>query len=209
MQDDASSNTTFAPQVWAGKNANFVSGSGNTTTGYSGYQLAASGVATTSTLDLKIIRPLNSADNLIGVTVNTNMNAKWLVKLNNYEYANQTADHLREGWCHGRYYHRRTPESSLARHQRMVGPVATPSARRNGPISSTSETSGLAAKERRGNLRLRARPDSKTTGLRARLTIPKSRLRSCASTHVATLLGYIVTFEELRDDLYEVVSKSA
>ena len=91
VQDDASSNTAFAPQLWAGKNANFVSGSGNTTTGYSGYQLAASGVATTSTLDLKIIRPLNSADNLIGTTTNTNMNAKWLVKLNNYEYANQTA----------------------------------------------------------------------------------------------------------------------
>jgi hypothetical protein len=91
VQDDASSNTTFAPQVWAGKNANFVSGSGNTTTGYSGYQLAASGVATTNTLDLKIIRPLNSADNLIGTTTNTNMNAKWLVKLNNYQYANQEA----------------------------------------------------------------------------------------------------------------------
>ena len=71
--------------------ANFVSGAGNTTTGYSGYQLAASGVATTNTLDLKIIRALNSADNLIGTTTNTNMNAKWLVKLNNYQYANQEA----------------------------------------------------------------------------------------------------------------------
>jgi hypothetical protein len=91
VQDDASSNTNFAPQIWAGKNANFVSGTGNTTTGYSGYQLAASSVATTNTLDLKIIRPLNSADNLIGTTTNTNMNAKWLVKLNNYEYANQIA----------------------------------------------------------------------------------------------------------------------
>ena len=35
VQDDASSNTAFAPQLWSGKNANFVSGSGNTTTGYS------------------------------------------------------------------------------------------------------------------------------------------------------------------------------
>ncbi len=91
VQDDAGSNTAFAPQLWSGKNANFVSGSGNTTTGYSGYQLAAAGVATTNTLDLKIIRALNQADNLIGTTTNTNMNAKWLVKLNNHQYANQEA----------------------------------------------------------------------------------------------------------------------
>jgi hypothetical protein len=91
VQDDASSQTTFAPQVWAGKNATLASGSGNTTTGYSGWQLAASTVATTNTLDVKIIRPLNSADNLIGTTTNSNMNAKWLVKLNNYQYANQEA----------------------------------------------------------------------------------------------------------------------
>ncbi len=91
VRDDGSSNTNFAPSLWPGKNATLVPGSGNTTTGYSGWQLAASTVATTNTLDVKIIRALNQADNLIGTTTNTNMNAIWLVKLNNYEYANQTA----------------------------------------------------------------------------------------------------------------------
>lgn len=91
VQDDASTQSSFAPIVWAGKNANLVSGSGSTTTGFSGWQLAASTVATTNTLDVKIIRPLQQADNVIGGTVNTNMNAKWLVKLNNSRFANQTA----------------------------------------------------------------------------------------------------------------------
>jgi len=87
VQDDASTQNTYAPQLWAGKNANLVSGSGSTYSGFSGWQLQASSVATTSTLDLKIMRPLNSADNAIGTAANTNMNAKWLVKLNNYQYA--------------------------------------------------------------------------------------------------------------------------
>lgn len=90
IQDDASSQAT-APNLWAGKNANLVSGTGSTLTGYSGWQLAASTVATTNTLDLKIMRALNEVDNAIGVAANTNMNAKWLVKLNNYQYANQVA----------------------------------------------------------------------------------------------------------------------
>lgn len=89
-QDDASAQAT-APTLWAGKNANLVSGSGSTITGYSGWQLAASTVATTNTLDVKIIRPLQQADNVISGTANTNMNAKWLVKLNNYRFANQIA----------------------------------------------------------------------------------------------------------------------
>jgi hypothetical protein len=90
VQDDASSQAT-APNLWPGKNANLVAGSGNTTTGYSGWQLAASTVATTNTLDVKIIRGLQQADNTIGTSANTNMNAKWLVKLNNQRFANQTA----------------------------------------------------------------------------------------------------------------------
>jgi len=91
IQDDASTQSSFAPTVWSGKNANFVSGSGSTTTGFSGYQLQASSVATTNTLDLKIMRALNQSDNAIGGTTNTNMNAKWLVKINNHQYANQEA----------------------------------------------------------------------------------------------------------------------
>ena len=63
----------------------------STVTGFSGWQLQASSVATTNTLDLKIIRPLQEADNVIGTSANTNMNAKWLVKLNNSRFANQIA----------------------------------------------------------------------------------------------------------------------
>jgi hypothetical protein len=90
IQDDASSQAT-APKLWAGKNASLVTGSGSTVTGYSGWQMAASTVATTNSLDLKIIRPLQQPDNTIGTTANTNMNAKWLVKLNNSRFGNLIA----------------------------------------------------------------------------------------------------------------------
>lgn len=90
VQDDASTQAV-APKLWAGKNANLVSGTGSTVTGYSGWQMAASTVATTNTLDVKIIRPLQQPDNTIGGTANTSMNAKWLVKLNNSRFANQIA----------------------------------------------------------------------------------------------------------------------
>ena len=91
IQDDASSQAT-APNLWPGKNANLTAGGGgSTTTGYSSYQLQASSVATTNTLDLKIVRGLQQPDNTIGTAANTNMNAKWLVKLNKSLWANQTA----------------------------------------------------------------------------------------------------------------------
>lgn len=90
IQDDASAQAR-APNLWAGRNANLVSGTGSTVTGYSGWQMAASTVATTNTLDLKIMRPLTQADNTISNVANTNMNAKWLVKLNNLRHANQIA----------------------------------------------------------------------------------------------------------------------
>jgi hypothetical protein len=90
IQDDASSQAT-APKLFAGKNASLVTGTGSTVTGYSGWQMAASTVATTNTLDLKIMRPLQQPDNTIGTAANTNMNAKWLVKLNNSRFANLIA----------------------------------------------------------------------------------------------------------------------
>ena len=90
VQDDASAQAR-APNQWAGRNANLVAGSGSTVTGFSGWQLAASTVATTNTLDLHIIRPLSQADNVVSSVANTNMNAKWLVQLNNYRLDNQIA----------------------------------------------------------------------------------------------------------------------
>lgn len=66
------------------KNANLVSGTGSTITGYSGWQLQSSSVATTSTLQLRLVRPLDQTDNVLGV------NAKWLVKLNLSQFGNAT-----------------------------------------------------------------------------------------------------------------------
>jgi hypothetical protein len=90
VQDDASPQAIL-PTKWAGLNANFVFGSGSTVTGYSGYQLQALSVASTSTLDIKIIRPLDQSDNTISATANVGYNAKWLVKLNNHQFTNQEA----------------------------------------------------------------------------------------------------------------------
>lgn len=86
IQDDASSQAT-APIAWANKNASLVSGTGSTVTGYSGWQLNASTVASGSNLQLKILRPLIQADNTVGLTANANMRGKWLVKLNIHSLA--------------------------------------------------------------------------------------------------------------------------
>lgn len=88
IQDDASAQARAA-NLWAGRNANMVAGSG--ASGFSGWQLASSTVATTNTLDLKIIRPLPQVDNTIGAVANTQQNAKWLVKINNSRFANLIA----------------------------------------------------------------------------------------------------------------------
>lgn len=89
--DDASTQTTFGTH-WAGKNASLVSGSGSTITGYSGWQLAGSTVASGSNLQLKIMRALDVADNTIaGAAVGaTNGNQRWLVKINIHQYADST-----------------------------------------------------------------------------------------------------------------------
>lgn len=68
-----------------GLNAPFVVGSGSTVTGYSGVELNNVGEATTNTLDLKIIGLVPRENNAVGE------NAKWIVRLNNHIYVNQTA----------------------------------------------------------------------------------------------------------------------
>lgn len=90
IQDDASAQAR-APNQWAGRNANLVSGTGSATTGYSGWQLAASTVAVTNTLDLRIMRPLDTPDNTVSNVANGSPNAKWLVALNNRRFINQIA----------------------------------------------------------------------------------------------------------------------
>jgi len=69
----------------AGLNADFVVGSGSTTTGLSGVELDNSTEATSNTLDLQIVGFVNRADNVIGE------HAKWLVRINRHQFANQVA----------------------------------------------------------------------------------------------------------------------
>lgn len=68
-----------------GLNANFVVAAGSTTTGYSGVELNNSGEAGTNTLDLQIVGLVNRDDNAVGE------NAKWLVRVNRHQFANQVA----------------------------------------------------------------------------------------------------------------------
>jgi hypothetical protein len=68
-----------------GLNANFVVAAGSTYTGMSGVELNNATEATTNTLDLKIVGLANRTDNEIGE------HAKWLVRINRHQYANQVA----------------------------------------------------------------------------------------------------------------------
>lgn len=68
-----------------GLNADFVVGSGSTTTGMSGVELNNATEATTNTLDLQIVDFVNREDNAIGE------HAKFLVRINRHQYSNQVA----------------------------------------------------------------------------------------------------------------------
>lgn len=66
-----------------GLNANFVVGSGSTVTGLSAMELNNATEAATGTLDLLITGFVNRVDNAIGE------NAKWHVRINRHQFANQ------------------------------------------------------------------------------------------------------------------------
>lgn len=66
------------------RNANLVSGAGSTVTGYSGWMLNSSTLNTTNTLQMRIIRLLQQADNAVGT------NAKWLCRINLHALINST-----------------------------------------------------------------------------------------------------------------------
>lgn len=68
----------------AGKNVDFIVGSGDTYNGMSGMEIDSNTVGTTDTLPIKLIRPDFSSDNAIGT------NCKWIVKINNHCYGNVT-----------------------------------------------------------------------------------------------------------------------
>lgn len=83
IQDDGTA-TLAATDVGANFNMVF-STAGSTTTGQSGVQLAANSTATTSTLQLNLLRLAPISNNSLGV------NAVWRVKLNNHTESPNTA----------------------------------------------------------------------------------------------------------------------
>jgi len=83
IQEDSSGATLAASNI--GQNINLVAGSGNTTTGRSGFQIASSTAATTSTLQMRIEAAVVRQDNAIGT------NAKWLVRANQHTDALNSA----------------------------------------------------------------------------------------------------------------------
>ena len=68
-----------------GLNCDFVVAAGSTVTGLSGVELNNATEATTNTLDLKLLGIVNRAD------VEAGEHAKWLVKINRHQFANQIA----------------------------------------------------------------------------------------------------------------------
>lgn len=69
----------------AGLNANIVVAAGSTVTAMSGTELNNGTEATTNTLDLHIVGPVNREDNAIGE------HCKWLVTINRHQFSNQVA----------------------------------------------------------------------------------------------------------------------
>ena len=67
------------------KNADFIAGAGSTVTGQSGWMLDSSTIATTNTLQLRLISGLQEADNTMASSY-----AKWLVKINLHSLTNTT-----------------------------------------------------------------------------------------------------------------------
>lgn len=78
IQEDSDSATLAVTDI--GLNANFIIGTGNTTTGVSAVELDSNTAATTATLDCRILGLLKRPDNEIGA------NAIWLVKLINHPH---------------------------------------------------------------------------------------------------------------------------
>ena len=75
---------------WSSKNTNLVSGSGSTVTGYSGWTISGSSIATTSTLLMRVLRLFDTPD-AVSNAQPPSANAKWLVKINKHALADSTA----------------------------------------------------------------------------------------------------------------------
>lgn len=82
-QEDSTGNALTADSV--GSNISFAGSGGSTTTGFSAIELDSDTAANTGTLACQIIELADRDDNEIGD------NAKWLVRFNDIQYANQIA----------------------------------------------------------------------------------------------------------------------
>lgn len=82
---DGASGTAFTAAD-VGLNCNVVVGTGSTVTGYSAMELDNTTEATTNTLDVKLIRVVNRADNDPTIA-----SGKYLVRLNRHRFVNQVA----------------------------------------------------------------------------------------------------------------------
>lgn len=67
------------------KNVDFIAGAGSTVTGYSGWMLDSSTIATTATLQMRILRGVHRSDNELAASY-----AKWLCKINLHSLRNAT-----------------------------------------------------------------------------------------------------------------------
>jgi hypothetical protein len=83
IQESAGGTALTANDI--GLNADFVVASASTTTGLSATTLNNATEATTNTLDLKIVGLANKPNNEVGAS------AKWIVKINRHQFANQVA----------------------------------------------------------------------------------------------------------------------
>lgn len=67
------------------KNADFIAGAGSTVTGYSGWMLDSSTIATTATLQMRLLQGVERPANTMAASF-----AKWLVKINLHSLRNAT-----------------------------------------------------------------------------------------------------------------------
>ena len=85
QEDSVGGNMALTTSI--GKNVNYTTESGDTVSGNSTMQLDSSTVADTNTLNIRIISPVNRADNS---TSSSDSNAVWNVMLNLDSYTNTT-----------------------------------------------------------------------------------------------------------------------
>lgn len=86
MQEDSLPSSAGQMGIGAGgRNADLISGTGSTATGYSGWLIDSSTLATTNTLQLRIVEAVDRADN--DPTIDY---AKWLVAINLHSMRNLT-----------------------------------------------------------------------------------------------------------------------